>query len=269
MYSLDAPIGVIDSGVGGLTSVKEILNLLPGENIIYCGDNLNAPYGNRSADEIIALTKKMLNFLQSKNVKLVAVACNTISSTFESKEYEGYEKNFNFPILSVIEPAAEDVIRQHYKSVGVIATEFTIQTGCHKQLIQKMDPTIQVYGEPSKNLAMLIEQGDLNNPAIHNDIKQHIANLLSQHPLKEIVLGCTHYPIVQNIFESIAPNIKFINPARDQAISVKKHLKLLNILNPNISGTLEINTSGTSEIYTTILNELEINKDYSLNIIEF
>ena len=269
MFTSNSPIGVIDSGVGGLTSVKEILNLLPGENIIYCGDNANAPYGNRSADDIINLTKKMLTFLQSKNVKLVAVACNTISSTFESAQYSSYASNFPYPILSIIEPAAEDVIRQQYKNVGVIATEFTIKTGCHKQLIQKMDPTINVFGEPSKNLAMLIEKGNINDPAIRADIEQHVNHLLSLHPLKEIVLGCTHYPIVQKLFEAAAPGVKFINPARDQALSIKKHLQVLNLLNPATSGTLEINTSGGAEIYKTIQDELGMTKSHTLNIVPF
>lgn len=269
MFTAQSPIGVIDSGVGGLTSVKEILNLLPGENIIYCGDNANAPYGNRSAEEIIDLTKKMLTFLQSKNVKLVAVACNTISSTFESAQYSDYAKNYPFPILSIIEPAAEDVIRQHYKNVGVIATEFTIKTGCHQQLIQKMDPSIHVFGEPSKNLAMLIEQGDITSPAIQADIEQHVKHLLGLHPLHEIVLGCTHYPIVQSLFEAAAPGVKFINPARDQALSIKKHLKVLNLLNPASNGTLEINTSGGAEIYQTVQEELQITKPHTLNVVQF
>lgn len=269
MFTTDSPIGIIDSGVGGLTSVKEILNLLPGENIIYCGDNANAPYGNRSAGDIINLTKKMLTFLQAKKVKLVAVACNTISSTLESAQYSSYASYFPYPILSIIEPAAEDVIRQQYKNVGVIATEFTIKTGCYKQLIQKMDPSIEVFGEPSRNLAMLIEKGNINDSTIHADIEQHISHLLSLHPLNEIVLGCTHYPIVQKLFEAAAPGIKFINPARDQALSIKKHLQILNLLNPATSGTLEINTSGGAEIYKTILSELGITKTNTLNIMQF
>lgn len=269
MIDSQSPIGVIDSGVGGLTSVKEILNILPGENIVYCGDNGNAPYGNRTADDIIGLTKHMLAFLESKNVKLVAVACNTISSTFESEKYRGYEKNFPYPILSIIAPAAEDATRQKYKDVGVIATVFTIQTGCHKQLIQEIDPTINVYGEPSENLAALIEKGNLEDPAIQQDVNKHVKNLLSAHPLKEIILGCTHYPIIQKTFEAAAPGVKFINPARDQALDIRKYLKSKNLLNPSNNGTLEINTSGGADIYKTILNELEITKPHTLTTMKF
>lgn len=269
MINAKSPIGVIDSGVGGLTSVKEILNLLPGEDIVYCGDNGNAPYGNRTADDIIALTKKMLGFLDTKEVKLVAVACNTISSTFEADKYKGYEDQFPYPILSIIKPAAEDAARQKYKEVGVIATVFTIQTGCHKQLIQEIDPSIQVYGEPSENLAMLIEKGNLEDPAIRQDVNRHVKNLLAAHPLKEIILGCTHYPIVQDMFEAAAPGVKFINPARDQALDIRKYLKDKNLLNPGTDGTLEINTSGGAEIYKTVLGELAIDKPHSLNITKF
>lgn len=269
MINSQSPIGVIDSGVGGLTSVKEILDILPGENVIYCGDNGNAPYGNRTADDIIGLTKKMLEFLDSKNVKMVAVACNTISSTFESEKYRDYAKQFPYPILSIIRPAAEDVTRQKYKDVGVIATVFTIQTGCHKQLIQEIDPTINVYGEPSENLAMLIEKGNLEDVAIRQDVEKHVHNLLSAHPLKEIVLGCTHYPIVQNLFEQVAPDVKFINPARDQALDIRRYLRGKNLLNTSTEGSLEINTSGGAEIYKTILGEIGIVKKHTLNVTKF
>lgn len=269
MINSKSPIGIIDSGVGGLTTVKEVLNFLPGEDIIYCGDNGNAPYGNRDADNIIDLTKKMLGFLHSKNVKLVAVACNTISSTFESEKYKGYEKNFPYPLLSIIRPAAEDVVRQKYKEVGVIATAFTISTGCHEQIIKSLDPSINVYGEPSKNLAMLIEKGNLEDPLLINDVKQHVKNLLDKHDLKEIVLGCTHYPIVQKQFELEAPSVKFINPARDQALDIMKHLKADNILNKSTDGSLTIFTSGQETIYKNIIDELGIAKKYSLNSISF
>ncbi|WP_018122593.1 glutamate racemase [Wohlfahrtiimonas chitiniclastica] len=265
------PIAVIDSGVGGLTSAKEIIKLLPHENIIYCGDNGNAPYGNRSGDEIIALTKKMFDFLQNQEVKLVAVACNTISSTFLSKTYEGYEKHYPFPVISVIKPAVEDVLKQPYQDVGVIATAFTIKTGCYDALIHETKPDMPVYGEPSENLAHLIEQGDLDAPAIKEDVKHHVHNLLSKHPnLKDIILGCTHYPIVQSLFKNAASQVQFINPAHDQAAAVADYLKQHNLLNPQTSeGTLNIYTSGTDAIYHTILSELGITKTPHITVMKF
>lgn len=197
---LSSPIGVIDSGVGGLTRVAQLSSLLPGENIIYCGDNGNAPYGNRSGEEIVELTTNMLAFLADQNVKLVAVACNTISSTFDLPEFAGYEKQFGFPVLSIIRSAAEDVVALRYTKVGVIATAFTIASKCYPTLIDELEGDIDVYREPSEKLAALIEQGDLKSPAIDAEVGNHVANLLGAHPdVRDIVLGCTHYPIVESI----------------------------------------------------------------------
>src|SRR5690554_2678509 len=132
-------IGVIDSGVGGLTVVKELQNLLPQESIIYFGDNANVPYGNRSEEEIAKLTKAMIDYLIKKDVKLVAVACNTIS-TIVDKYFSDYE----VPIVSIIAPTAACVVKNKLKEVGVIATKFTVQTGAYDKLIHEKNDLVDV-----------------------------------------------------------------------------------------------------------------------------
>lgn len=271
MSKNNQPIGVLDSGVGGLTSVVAIRKILDHENIVYCGDNANAPYGNRSGQEIADLTKKMFTFMQKQNVKAVAVACNTISSTLNSDEYGHYEKDFDFEIIDVISPAVQDVLNKGYDEIGVIATVFTIKTGRHKSLIQAVRPQAKIYGEPSENLAALIEKGDLKSQAIHDDIHKHISNILGAHPdLKEIILGCTHYPIVQDQFEAAAPGVQFINPARDQALAVQKYLADNNLLaDESQTGGMQIYTSGQEPVYHIILEELGIPKDFPVHVMQF
>lgn len=270
MNTATMPIGVIDSGVGGLTSVAELRKLLPNEDIIYCGDNGNAPYGNRTGQNIVELTKRIFAFLDKQQVKAVAVACNTISSTFDSSEYGFYEKGLSFPVVSVIKPAVEDVLQKKYAEVGVVATVFTIKTGCHKQMIQARNPRISVYGEPSENLAELIEQGDLSSPAIQSDVKKHVNNLLSEHPnLQDIILGCTHYPIVQSVFEKAAPNVTFINPARDQAEALKQLLHERNLLQKDHQGEMSIYTSGSEPVYHAVLAELGISPASKIHTVRF
>ena len=270
MSNENQPIAVIDSGVGGLTSLVEVEKLLPNEDVFYCGDNGNAPYGNRTGEEIVELTKNMFRYLQKQNVKAVAVACNTISSTFNSERYGHYEKEFNFPVISVISPAVDDVINKGYDEVGVVGTVFTIQTGEHKRQIQARNPKVKVFGEASKNLAALIEKGDLEAEALKQEVRSHVANLLAQHPkLKDIVLGCTHYPIVQKLFEKAAPQVTFINPARDQAEAVKDYLESHNLLRTNHTGKTTINSSGDEPVYHVILDEVGLDKDQTVNIIDF
>lgn len=268
-----APIGVIDSGVGGLTTVAQLSKLLPGENIVYCGDNGNAPYGNRSGEEIVELTKHMLAFLADRGVKTVAVACNTISATFDTPGLAGYEKQFSFPVMSIIRAAAEDVVRMKYKQVGVIATAFTIASGCYGKLIDALESDINVYGEPSEKLAGLIEQGDLTSDAIDAEVSMHVKNLMGAHPdVKDIVLGCTHYPIVENIFRSKAPHVAFVNPAESQARAIRLALHdagLLHHGHHDTVGTLDINTSGERPVYDTVMSELGITRDWSFNQVDF
>lgn len=273
MVDARSPIGVIDSGVGGLTTVAQLSTLLPGENIVYCGDNGNAPYGNRSGEEIVELTKNMLAFLAEKDVKMVAVACNTISSTFDLPEFAGYEQQYGFPVLSIIRSAAEDVVKLGYTKVGVIATAFTIASECYPALIDKLEGDIAVYGEPSERLAALIEQGDLKSPAIDAEVSGHVANLLGAHPdVRDIVLGCTHYPIVEDIFQAKAPHVAFINPAEAQARAVRVHLNGEGLLlhgQHDTVGILDINTSGGRVVYETVLAELNVTREFSLNVVEF
>ncbi|MDZ8274797.1 glutamate racemase [Microbacterium aquimaris] len=273
MVDATSPIGVIDSGVGGLTTVAQLSKLLPGENIIYCGDNGNAPYGNRTGEDIARLTTRMLEFLAEREVKMVAVACNTISATFDTPGLAGYENRFGFPVLSIIRAAAEDVVKLQYTRVGVIATAFTIASQCYPRLIDELEGDMQVYGEPSEKLAALIEQGDLASPAIDQEVQTHLDNLMGAHPdVKDIVLGCTHYPIVEDVFQRKAPHVAFINPAKAQARAIRLHLSdagLLHHGDHDTVGSLHINTSGERPVYETVLSELNITRDYTLDTVDF
>lgn len=273
MINAASPIGIIDSGVGGLTTVAQVSSLLPGEHIIYCGDNGNAPYGNRTGAEIVQLTTKMLEFLAAQNVKMVAVACNTISATFDAPGLAGYEKQFDFPVLSIIRSAAEDVVKLKYTQVGVIATAFTVASQCYPKLIDELNSDIRVYGEPSEKLAGLIEKGDLKSPAIDAEVQMHVDALMGAHPeVKDIVLGCTHYPIVKDIFQRKAPHVAFINPAEAQARAIRIHLSKSGLLHHGAHdgvGSLHINTSGGRPVYETVLSELNITRDYTLEKVDF
>lgn len=273
MVTAQSPIGVMDSGVGGLTTVAQLSRLLPGENIIYCGDNANAPYGNRPGEEIVALTTTMLDFFAEHDVKAVAVACNTISSTFDTPGLAGYENVYDFPVLSIVRAAAHDVADLKYTTVGVIATAFTVASKCYNTLIDELDPDIQVYGEPSARLAALIEKGDLASPDIEHEVGMHVDNLLGAHPdIRDIVLGCTHYPIVEKVFQRKAPHVAFINPAQAQARAVRIHLKDAGLLwhgQHDDVGTLHINTSGEAPVYQTVLAELGVTRDYTLTQVDF
>ena len=255
------PIGVIDSGVGGLTVVKELQRLLPGENLVYYGDSANCPYGNRSQDEIVSLTCRMLKFLQKENVKLVAVACNTISTIIDQ-----FQADFPFPIIGIVQPASQKIAKENLDVVGIIATAFTIKTGVYQDLIHQYNPSMKVYGEGSPNLAALIDQGKYEGKEITDEVSLHVKKLLEQdRNIKHIILGCTHYPIVTNTFQEVSPSgMTFINPAVEQAQAVHDYLKSKDLLNVFDKGSLRIFTSGIASPYDALVKRLGIKTAYPI-----
>ena len=246
-------IGIIDSGLGGLTVVKEFRRLLPDESIIYLGDNRNVPYGNKTEYEIIELTKKMIDYLIQKDVKLIAVACNTISSLLER-----YFLDSKIPIVSIINPATHYVNKGKFESVGVVATRFTIGTNIYQELLNADDRNLNVISQSIPSLAGLIDSGKYTDREILDVIKIPIEFILKQAPVRDIILGCTHYPIVLEKFKEIAPEINFINPAYEQTRYVKKILRTLNIKTEAINSTFEVYTTGKKETYINMLENLSI-----------
>lgn len=254
-------IGVLDSGVGGLTVVKELEQLLPKESIVYFGDNANCPYGNRTEDNIVELTKAMLDFLKEQHVKVVAVACNTISTLIER-----YQKDYDFPIFSIVQAASDYTAASGIKNVGVFATEFTIRTGCYTKLIHEKAPDVAVTGEPSRNLAALVDCGEFDMQAIEEDVSMHMNKLLEDKDIKRVILGCTHFPIIKDVFEKLAPTAEYINPAYEQARAVKEYLEAHEMLcDGTSSAAFDIYTSGTEKTYQTIIEKLGIERQANIH----
>lgn len=246
-------IGIIDSGVGGLTVAKEFRRLLPEENIIYLGDNKNVPYGNKTEEEIYILTKKMIDFLLEKDVKLIAVACNTISSILDK-----YFLDYKVPIVSIIKPVIDYIDRKGIKSVGVMGTKFTIESKIYEELLNQKNKDLVVVSESFPTLAQTIDRGDYTSEKISQIIETHMDNILEKSPIKDIVLACTHYPIVLDVFKVIAPHIRFINPAYEQTIYINNLMKEIDIKGGEENSIFEIFTTGKASIYENILKTLSI-----------
>lgn len=256
MYYIKMKIGVLDSGLGGLTLVKELTRLLPEESIVYFGDNKNCPYGNRPQEEILKLSFAMLDFLQGKEIKIAAVACNTISALIDQ-----LRERYKFPVVSIIEAACEYTAAKELAEIGVIATEFTIRTGLYQTMLKRLRPQALVQGVFSRNLAALVDSGDFDNPAITAEINSLLNTLKEGRPeLKHVVLGCTHYPIVQDLFEKAAPDFSFINPAQAQAQAVKTLLSQQGLLAGAGEPGLDIYTSGEKSQYEMAFKKLGISR---------
>ena len=245
MAKLSGPIGVLDSGVGGLTIVRELQRILPGEDIIYFGDSANCPYGNKSSEELITLGKNMLSFLSDNDVKMTAFGCNTLSSMIEN-----FIPCFDHKLSSVIAPIAAHITESGLKEVGLIATEFTVSRGGYQKLIHSCDHSIDVVAKGSPLLAALVDRGDFNDAEIDAEIRRQIDDILSRKKVKDVILGCTHYPIVIENFKRCYPDINFIDPAVYQAHAVRDYLASQdNSFNQKQRGSFVVCTSGDPQIY--------------------
>jgi len=221
-----APIGVFDSGVGGLTVLRQIYRQLPNESIIYFGDTARLPYGIRSQAEILQFVREILCWMQQQGVKMVVMACNTSSAL----ALEMVRQEFNIPILGVILPGAKAAVQQG-KRIGVIATPATAKSNAYKQAILEIDPEVQVWQVGCPEFVPLIEQNRIHDPYTTEVARSYLEPLLQQE-IDTLVYGCTHYPHLAPVLRSLLPaHIKLIDPAVHVVTACDQELDLLGLSN--------------------------------------
>ena len=247
-------IGFMDSGVGGLTVLSEAMKRLPRENFVYFGDSKNCPYGNRTADDIYRLSVNMLNFLKEKGVKCVLVACNTISALGDR-----LNAGFDFPIIRIIDCCAEKISETGLESVGLIATEFTVNSGVYKKRITAKRPSCEVVGVGSKHLARLIETKGPKDPETKAEITACTDKILEKRKVSDIILGCTHYPLAKDAFCAGYPDVNFIDPAQAQCDVLEKLLSENGAFNTQ-GGRFELYTSGAVADFLPLTDMLGIRR---------
>ena len=242
-----APIGILDTGVGGYTVIRELQRTLPREDLIFYGDGKNVPYGNRSGEDILHLARQCLDFLAEKGVKLAVVACNTISALID--EYQG---DYPFPIFSIVQAGSDEAVRRHPGAIGVYSTVFTARSRCFERLIAQTDSKTKVFVQGSVGLAALIESGRLEGEALEAELERSLGQLAAAHPeLDTLVLGCTHYPIVSGQISRLYPQFRhLIDPAEALVRKLRRCLEEDGGLNREGKGHLEVFTSGDCEKYT-------------------
>lgn len=219
------PIGIFDSGIGGLTVVKEVLKIMPNESIIYFGDTARVPYGTHSAETIQKYARQDLSFLLEKNVKAVLVACGTISATSLST----LRKMTDVPIMGVIEPASNAVLK-FGNNVLVLATKATISSHAYKKTIVHLNPSANVYEEACPLFVPLVENGYTNSDNML--VKIAVSDYLSKYKETEIdsvILGCTHYPLLKVAIKNELQGPTIIEAGREAAYQLKNLLDEKNI----------------------------------------
>ena len=219
------PIGVFDSGLGGLTVVKELLRQLPYENIVYYGDTARVPYGTKSKESIIRFSMENVQALLKYRVKMIVVACNSSSSY----ALASLKKNFSLPIVGVISPGAKKAVAATKNNrVGIIATPATIKSQQYVKHIQQENPRVKVFAHACPLFVPLVEEGWLNKK-ITFDIAEEYLRPLKKARIDTLILGCTHYPLLREVLQKVmGRGVILIDSAKEVVLEVKNTLERMD-----------------------------------------
>lgn len=240
-------IGIFDSGVGGLTVLRELYRQLPKESILYFADTARLPYGDRSPQEILQYVREILVWMKTENVKMVIMACNTSSAL----ALDIVREEFDIPILGVILPGARAAVRQG-KRIGVISTPATAASNAYRNAIQEIDTTAQVWQIGCPKFVPLIEQNRIYDPYTKEVARQYLQPLLEQN-IDTLVYGCTHYRHLKPVFQEILPaTVRLIDPASYVVKAAQKELEILGLTNNGLTLPTRFGVSGCPETFTQL-----------------
>lgn len=226
-----APIGVFDSGVGGLTVAREIMRQIPNERIVYFGDTARVPYGTKSKDTIIRFSRQIVQFLKTKEVKAIVIACNTASAL----ALETLKPELDIPIIGVIRPGAKMAAEVTKNSkIGVIATESTIESQLYTRTIQSFNPQAQVFGKACPLFVSLVEEGWLKDPVTVEVANRYLEPLM-ETGIDTLIMGCTHYPLLRSVLRDVmGDKVVLVNPAYETAKELQALLDKYGMANDGL-----------------------------------
>ena len=231
------PIGMFDSGCGGLTVLKEYIKEMPNENFIYYGDTAHLPYGDKSKEKIIEFSKNIVEFLINKDVKMIIIACGTASA----QAFDELKKTYDIPIKNIIEPTASSIVDEN---IGVIATKGTIKSNAWENAILKYNSNANVTSVACPLFVPIVEEGFAKTPIATYAVKEYLSKF-NNKKISSLILGCTHYPIIEDeIKKEIGDKVNLINVGVLSAKDTKKYL-----IENNIAANLE--NIGTQEFYAS------------------
>lgn len=250
---MDQPIGVIDSGVGGLTVAKELMRQLPKEEFIYLGDTLRCPYGSRPAEEVRIYTWEMVNFLMQYRIKMLVVACNT-ATAFVLDELK---QNLHIPVVGVIQPGARAAIKtsQNLK-IGVIGTTGTIQSKAYPDVLRDIHSEIDVYSLACPQLVPMVEKGMLSGGEAEKIVEESLSPFKDIQDMDTLILGCTHYPLIRPVIQKVmGEEVTIISSGEETARDVSAILSYNDLLyNGERKPSHKFFTTGNLAIFQHIAN---------------
>jgi glutamate racemase len=250
---LKQPIGVIDSGVGGLTVVKEVIRQLPNEQIIYLGDTARCPYGPRTTKEVKRFTWELTTFLLEKKIKMLVIACNTATAA----ALDEIRNELTIPVLGVINPGARAAIKRtkNYR-VGIIGTEGTVKSGAYEKALKSLNSRLFVTSHACQKFVPLVESGEYNGPIAEKIVVETLKPLLDNN-LDTLILGCTHYPLLEPLIKNVmGENVSVISSGDETAQEISAILQYNGLLGTSEKEPEhEFYTTGSRRIFSKIASE--------------
>jgi len=245
------PIGMFDSGMGGLTVLHECLVTLPSENFAYVGDTARFPYGERTREELEVYAQQLTAFLETVPVKLVVVACYSATSA----ALPLLQERFATPIVGVVMPGARAAVQtSRYRRIGVLATEATVASGAYPRAIHGLDGGAEVYEQACPGLVSFIEEGDVASQALADAVRGFTAPLKEKRP-DVVIMGCTHYPLIAPMLQRfLGRDVTLVNPATEIALEVEGILRRQGIAQPDDDrvGSYRFYATGDVEAFRSV-----------------
>ena len=225
------PIGVFDSGLGGLTAVRSLREILRSENLVYFGDTARVPYGGRARETLLKYARQDVRFLRTFDLKAILIACGTVSTT----SLEALQAENPLPIVGVVEPTCRRALLvTKRKKVGIIATLASIRSGAYEAVLRRLDPSVEVYGKACPLVVPLVENGrvDRGDVVIETVAREYLEPLLAAG-IDTLILGCTHYPLLEEIIGEICgPGVTLVSAGEESAFELKRLLKVRELRAP-------------------------------------
>ena len=257
------PIGFFDSGLGGLTCIPYLMKTLPNESIIYFGDTARTPYGSKAESTIKAFSNEITDFLVQNNVKMIVIACNTVTSTCLS---DLQLRHSEIPIVGIIQPAVDKIVATctQTNNIGIIGTKVTIRNKTYNDSIHQLDSKLKIFSAPCPALVPLIEEGIIQHEIMDLKIKYYLDQFISYNKIDTLVLGCTHYPLIRGNIEKLYPSINIIDPSEQIIGSIEQALKDGNLLSSDPNHDNIFYASDLSENFINMINRIFENSEFKV-----
>lgn len=242
-----SPIGVFDSGMGGLTVLSELVSALPGEDFVYLGDTARVPYGSRSPATILRYSREVSHHLLQFDIKMLVIACNTVSAHAESILRE----ELTCPVVGVIHPGARAVVSQSQSGrIGVIGTRSTIKSGAYEREIRKLNGDLSIFSRACPLLVPVVEEGWMDKKLTRQVLEEYLSEMVREE-VDSLVLGCTHYPLLKKAIRDQYPELKLIDSSVETARAVAQELKTRSLLKQGSDSSNPATSKGSVRILLT------------------